>query len=188
MKNWIHLACVCQKHRPGANQISFALRRRREPGLLCAVLQLRSLVKYWLPVLLWMSVIFAASGDQKSVHHSSRLIGPFVHWLFPEMPPDQVAEVVFYVRKSAHFSEFAVLAGLLWYALRKPVRHDPRQWSASPARYAWLIATACAASDELHQYFVPGRQAAVLDVVIDAAGAATGVLLIWTFGRWRKYW
>ena len=152
------------------------------------MLPLRSLVKYWLPVLLWMTLIFAASGDQKSVHHSSRLIGPFVHWLFPQMPPAQVAEVVFYVRKSAHFTEFAVLAGLLWYALRKPVRHDPRPWSAAPARNAWLLATACAASDELHQYFVPGRQAAVLDVVIDASGAATGLLLIWAFGRWRKYW
>lgn len=184
----IHRACVCQKHWPGANQFSFALRPRREPGLLCAVLKFRSGAKYWLPALLWMALIFAASADSKSVQHSSRLLGPFLHWLFPQMSAATVGEIVFQIRKGAHFTEFAVLAGLFWFALRQPRRGDQRPWSGCTARNAWLLATACAISDELHQRFVPGRQAAFVDVVIDSAGAAAGLILLWALGRWRKLW
>ena len=156
--------------------------------MLCHVLKLRSLVKYWLPVVLWMSLIFAVSGDKKSSLHSSRIIGPIMHWLFPKMTPATVAEVVLYVRKSAHLTEFAVLAALFWFALRKPARKDPRPWSWCTARNAWLLAVACAVSDEFHQHFVPGRTAAILDVVIDATGAAAGLLLLWFIGRRLKFW
>ena len=43
---------------------------------------------------------------------------------------------------------------------------------------AWAMATAYAATDEFHQLFVDGRAGAVLDVCIDAAGAAVGVLIV----------
>ena len=137
-----------------------------------------------------MSLIFAASGDQQSTLHSSRIIGPFLHLLFPKMPPATVAEMVFYIRKSAHFCEFAVLAVLFWYGLRKPVWTDPRPWPwpKCAARNAWLLSVACAISDEVHQYFVPGRQAAVLDVVIDATGAAAGLFLLRALGRQWRFW
>jgi len=54
------------------------------------------------------------------------------------------------------------------------------------------IALACSAgyaiTDEIHQAFVPGRQAQATDVLIDTLGAAIGLLLLWTFGRRRKLW
>jgi VanZ family protein len=36
-------------------------------------------------------------------------------------------------------------------------------------------------SDEIHQYFVPGRSADVMDVAADFVGAAWGVLLYMCF-------
>ena len=78
------------------------------------------------------------------------------------------------VRKCAHFGEFALLGFNLacWLRLRRPDR--PR--TAAVPR-AWLIATLYAGTDELHQMFVNARGPAILDVLIDSAGALTGVLV-----------
>ena len=57
------------------------------------------------------------------------------------------------------------------------VRHpmsSPRLVAAS----AWAIATLYAATDELHQIFVPGRTGKVTDILLDSAGALLGVLLL----------
>ena len=40
------------------------------------------------------------------------------------------------------------------------------------------ISVLYAASDELHQYFVPGRHASVLDVLLDSVGVLCGVLVM----------
>jgi VanZ like family len=68
------------------------------------------------------------------------------------------------LRKLAHTAEYAVLGLLLFRALENA-------WAA------FLLGAAYAVTDELHQAFVPGRQGAPLDVAIDAAGVAVGVLL-----------
>jgi VanZ family protein len=78
------------------------------------------------------------------------------------------------VRKIAHFAEYAVLGALLLRALRSEA-------------LAVAAGVAYAATDELHQHFVPGRHAAFRDVAIDAAGVLAGVLLLqsreWTARR-----
>ncbi|HUQ74984.1 MAG TPA: VanZ family protein [Burkholderiales bacterium] len=71
--------------------------------------------------------------------------------------------------KVAHFGTFAVITALLW------------RGTAGRAPLAVLGAVvAFAALDELHQMFLPGRSAEVLDFVADAAAAAAvcGVLFI----------
>ena len=67
-----------------------------------------------------MALIFSASGDRASFSHSSRIIGPIVRWLFPQLSDEAVHAIVVLVRKCAHLAEYAVLALLLWRALRKP--------------------------------------------------------------------
>jgi len=64
----------------------------------------------------------------------------------------------------------------------------PRPWRWSQALLALGVATLYAASDEIHQYFVPSREARFGDVMLDATGAALGLLVIWAFGRWRWRW
>lgn len=78
------------------------------------------------------------------------------------------------IRKLAHFSEFALLGLNLtaYLNLRRPDRSPLR---LAPA--AWGVATLYACTDELHQMFVSERGPAVLDVLIDSGGAATGALL-----------
>jgi VanZ family protein len=143
-------------------------------------------LKFWLPVILWAVLIYSASGDQKSVYRSSRIIEPFVRWLLPNISDAAVGETVFYVRKAAHVTEFAVLAMLLWRALRGTFRRDQQVWSRRRAALAWVGAVGFAMSDELHQKFVPGRQGAWMDVAIDSVGAAAGLALLWLYVRWRQ--
>jgi len=151
-------------------------------------LKLRIFGIYWLPVLVWMLVIFGASGDSHSFKHSSRLIGPVVRWLFPQISDHALYRVVFGVRKCAHVTEYAVLALLIWRGLRKPVRNDDRPWQWRHARLTLVLVMLYAGSDELHQAFVPTREASVLDVFIDTGGAALGLGALWMAGRWRRRW
>jgi VanZ family protein len=74
------------------------------------------------------------------------------------------------LRKVAHAAEYAVLGFLLVRAVGR-------------ARVALGLGIAYAASDEIHQHFVSGRQGALLDVAIDAVGVAVGV---YVGKRWRE--
>lgn len=166
----------------------FELLADRQPGLLWAMLKLVGFAKYWLPVLAFMAVIFSASADRKSAHRSSRLIEPLLRWLFPDLTNDTVWLVVLVVRKCAHVTEYAILALLLWRALRASTLPKSRAWSWRLARNAWWLAVLYAASDELHQWFVPDRQPSGWDVMIDGLGAAAGLLALWALGHWRQWW
>jgi len=126
-----------------------------------------------------MFLIFSASSDAKSYHHTSTLFEPFVRWLFPQMPLTTIETLHFIVRKAAHMIEFALLAVLFWRAIRHPQSGELRQWRWHEAGLALGMVALCAASDEIHQAFVPGRTAKISDVVVDVTGAALGLLLLW---------
>jgi VanZ family protein len=152
------------------------------------VSKIRAFAKYWLPVLLWAVVMASASGDTKSVQHSSRIIEPLVRWLFPDISDRAVQTAVLVSRKGAHLTEYAIFALILWRALQATAKHPAPGWPRRLALGAWFGAVGFAVTDELHQVFVPGRQGSPWDVLIDSVGAAGGLLVLWLIGRWRKYW
>jgi VanZ family protein len=149
---------------------------------------MRSFTRYWLPVLVWMAVIFSASSDSLSFQHSSRIIGPLVRWLFPHLSDEAVRDTVVFVRKCAHVTEFGILALLVWRALHKPKRDCPRPWQWPEAGRVTLLVMLYGASDELHQFFVASRQASVADVLLDTGGAVAALVLLWRVGRCRGRW
>jgi len=107
----------------------------------------------WLPLLVWMALIFTLS----SIPDLSSGLQPM--W-------DLV------LRKSAHAGEYAILG---WLAYRALVSSG-----VSRTRALWLavlIGAAYAASDEFHQTFVPGRHGAVIDATLDSFGVLFGVLI-----------
>ncbi len=67
----------------------------------------------------------------------------------------------FVLRKLAHLGEYAVLGALLARAL-----------ATVPAVGSGI---AYAATDEIHQTFVPGREGSIVDVALDALGVGLGV-------------
>ena len=70
------------------------------------------------------------------------------------------------IRKGAHFTEYAVLAMLIANAL---LVCGKLRWFVPVA-----VSAAYAVTDEIHQYFVPGRACRLLDVGIDTCGAIFG--------------
>jgi VanZ family protein len=167
--------------------------------------RLHRFLRYWLPVLLWMGLIFGMSTKAGAPNNTSRIIGPIVRWLVPGISDEAVGHVVFAFRKTAHVAEYAVLAALCWRARRqstvgqasspRPGLPAPDQesgagcpWRWADAVFAFAFAVAFAASDEWHQSFVPSRQGSAWDVLLDACGAAFGLVVIRRLGRWRKQW
>ena len=76
--------------------------------------------------------------------------------------------------KLHHCTAYAVGGAAFAYALR--------------GRLPWLavaLGVLYGASDEVHQWFVPGRHADVRDWVADAVGAVAGVFLYRSFLSWR---
>jgi VanZ family protein len=134
-----------------------------------------------------MVLIFSASGDKKSGQSSSRLIAPLVRFFVPDISEGRLQQIVFGARKAAHVTEYAILSWLLARALLRPGTPWGR-WQRKAALLAWLVASLYAASDEIHQSFVPNRQARWADVCLDSFGAGLGVMALYRFGRWRHYW
>ena len=138
-------------------------------------------LKYWLPLLIWLGVIFVDSTDLMSAEHTSRFIVPILLWLKPGMAPETIQSILFAVRKCAHVAEYAILALLLWRALRSG--------SALRAKISILfgaVLLGCAvvaASDEFHQSFVKSRTSSVRDVLLDIAGALIGLLICASFAH-----
>lgn len=146
-----------------------------------------------LPVLALMGLIFYFS-DQPAVQ-SDRSSGVFVSaflkfflWNFEQLSPQRqeaVAHTVtLLVRKGAHLTEYALLgAALMGHASAWTERRPLRR----PRTLAFSAGALYAASDELHQLFVPGRSGELADVLLDSAGVLLGVLLLaWLLRRRRK--
>ena len=165
-----------------------SLRQDSEPCSHFRVPGFRSFFKFWLPVIIWMLLIFSASTDAMSTQRTSRIIGPLLRWLKPDISDAAIYQVQYVGRKGAHMTEYAILALLFWRARRKPVKGDGRPWSWTEAMFALGFAALYAATDEFHQSWIPSREGRAADVFLDMAGAAVGLVVWWRFGRWRRYW
>ena len=131
-----------------------------------------------------MAVIFLGSTDMLSAAHTSRFLVPFLRWLDPQISLPALNAIQFGIRKLAHLTEYAILAALLWRALRGGTR-----WQAKMSILLFLTWIACAifaASDEFHQSFVPSRTSSPIDVMIDVTGALIGLAICLAFSMRRK--
>jgi VanZ family protein len=136
---------------------------------------MRRFLKYWLPLLIWLGVIFVGSTSVMSAENTSRYVVPFLLWLKPGMSPRTIWVILVIARKCAHVTEYAVLALLLWRALRSiPVL---RTKTFLLFGTVLLGCAAFAASDEFHQTFIKSRTPSVRDVFLDVAGAFVGLLI-----------
>ncbi len=143
-------------------------------------------------LLAWMTVIFLYSARPADIStQDSHLIGNLVADMAQRFNredwPDQaqqlfVENIDFYVRKAAHVTEYAVLGVLLMGCLQSFNVSMPHL-----GRYALIAGILYAASDELHQYFVPGRACQLRDVMIDGIGVGLGVIAFLLWGKRKGF-
>lgn len=138
--------------------------------------------------LLWMALIFYMSSQ--TADDSSDMSSGITYKLclffvkgFKDMSVDAKAAIVEgahnYVRKAAHLSEYTVLGILL-----------SSSFASFSVRRGYIFAPLAgilyAATDEIHQLFVPGRSGELRDVCIDSIGVILGTLLFLFFIRIRS--
>lgn len=95
-----------------------------------------------------------------------------VIFIFSHIPGASYPSHPGFLNYVAHFTEYLVFASLIAIAFTGG-RLKP--WQV--ALLALVIASAYAASDEFHQYFIPGRISDPMDWLTDTAGATLGVIL-----------
>ncbi len=127
----------------------------------------------YLPALLWMGAIFLFSTDLGATHQTGALLTQLIRFFLPDVTPAGLARCVTVLRKTAHVTEYAILA-ILWCRALRGTR-----WGGvwMPLVGAVLLSSVYAGLDEFHQSFVPSRTASVGDVGFDVAGALLGSLL-----------
>jgi VanZ family protein len=142
-------------------------------------------LKRWWPALLWAVVISTFSTGAFTSDNTSRIIIPVLRWLLPHASAATLFHLHYLIRKCAHFTEYFILSLLILRAIRAG-RHSARlAWALT----AIVIVFGYAALDEFHQSFVPGRTAAVTDVLLDTTGgiAAQAVAaLVFLLGHVRQ--
>lgn len=126
------------------------------------------------PLVVWMAFIFFASTEEFSGENTSRIIGPLLRWLFPEISEEKLALAHLITRKVAHFAEYAVLGWLAARAFATSSRQAlRRQWFL----ISLLLVVLYSLSDEYHQSFVPSRTGSIYDSFIDMSGGLAALLL-----------
>lgn len=135
----------------------------------------------YFPMLIMMAMIFifsADNGDESS--EKSDTIAEYV-WDIAEnfhvtVSNNTKAEwndtITFVIRKVAHMTEYAILSVLIFLGIRIDTGNKPKWY--------WVIGIGIfyAATDEIHQLFVPGRSGHLRDVCIDGVGVAIGFFIM----------
>jgi VanZ family protein len=139
-----------------------------------------SRVRRYAPLVVWLGFIFFASTGEFSAGNTSRIIGPLLRWLFPDISEENLLLAHYITRKVAHFTEYAILA---WLAARafttssRPLLR--RHWFL----ISLLLVIVYSLSDEYHQSFVPSRTGTIYDSFIDMSGGLTALIL---YALWRR--
>ena len=131
--------------------------------------------------------LFSAQSAQDSGKLSGKIVDIVIKIVLPHYKDlsyeqqQQIKEkVTLVVRKTAHFTEFAVLGFFLMIHLLsyKPYIKSFNFKMFIRACISWVTGVLYAFSDELHQMFVTDRYSSIYDVLIDSSGVLFGVFLL----------
>ena len=134
----------------------------------------KRLIVSWSLLIGWMLLIFFMSNQPADISNKQ---SDLVINLFSAIGIDlntHLGELAsFVVRKGAHFTEYFILYCFSIAVCKNYV-------DIKKARiYCLFIVLGYAISDEVHQYFIPGREMAIRDVAIDFLGGVLGFIVNW---------
>lgn len=151
--------------------------------ILSIVRNKKSLIKRllsWVIIILYMALIFTFSNQNggKSNKISTDITERVREYVtLPPVIQDQVRDrdldYNYLLRKLSHFTEYFILAILLFRAL---LLCRIKAWKSFAATF--VICLTYAVTDEMHQGFVGGRSPRATDVVIDSYGAIAALLIM----------
>lgn len=143
----------------------------------------RVLLFAYAPIFLWLGVIFFLSSGSGSSAETSRIIGPLIKFFFPSADEAFIATGHAAIRKSAHLTEYAILASLASRAFLNP----SKAWIAGYwALLAIGLVAVTASIDEFNQSFDVLRTGSPLDTLLDISGGALAVTIIWIVRKRKR--
>jgi VanZ family protein len=139
---------------------------------------------YWFPVLMMFALMYYFSTDIFSAENTRSIFEKIFLWFSPHASKHAILKFNYILRKSAHFTEYAILGALLFRAFRAG---NPIKWRFKWALYSFLLSAAWALLDELHQSFTQKRGGSLWDSLLDSTGAMVMLLAIALVRRrwWR---
>jgi VanZ family protein len=138
--------------------------------------RLRRFLTIWLPVILWITLIFFLSTDTFSDGNTSKIINKLIARLPPEILVGEMDIIHLLVRKIGHWTEFLILSVLVLRALENTQRQT---WSRRLTFWTLGTVFVFAIADELHQSLLSTRTGLVSDVLVDVLGGGSGVFLMY---------
>ncbi len=123
--------------------------------------------------MVWAVLILALGTSIFSIARTRAMFDPLLARISPGLGPHGLYNLQVFLRRSAHFTEYAVLFVFLNIG---PLRGRPI--------IALIAAIGCGALDETRQLFTPGRSGTISDVALDASGAAA--ILIVAMPYWDR--
>jgi VanZ family protein len=130
-------------------------------------------LRYWWPALIWAVVISGFSTGWFTSDNTSHFVVPILHFFLPHASAETLDFLHHIIRKCGHLTEYFILSMLILRGIRAGEKGLHVRW----ALVTILIIAGYAALDEYHQSFVPGRTAAVGDVLIDTSGGAAALVV-----------
>lgn len=138
----------------------------------------------FIPMVAVMTIIFIFSmmPAEQSDQTSGAFLDMFLSFMRGirngDISLELAGEVHHLIRKCAHFTEYAALGVTVMIAIWKEWKKEKQ-----PLLLPLIISSFYATTDEIHQYFVPGRWGTWTDVLIDSAGALAGIVLYWLISK-----
>ena len=146
--------------------------------------RLRNILWYWVPAVAWVGMVLLASSDAFSAKNTDEVLRTVLAWTFGQIDALTFGRIHFLIRKSAHFTEYAILSALWFRAIRV---HLNSLWQIRWALLGLVVSVAVAVLDEWHQSLVPSRTSSAHDVLLDFCGACCAQLVIWFVLHRRKF-
>ncbi|GAB6168553.1 VanZ family protein [Clostridium carnis] len=135
----------------------------------------------WSMLLIWMGIIFLMSHQPGEISSNQSELVLKVFAFFGINLNSYFGELAtLVIRKTAHFTEYLILFLLVYRVLCLYILNSKARIYA----IAFVFLYAC--TDELHQYFIPGRAMAFKDVLIDTTGGIIGFIFISIINRGKE--
>jgi len=134
-------------------------------------------------ILLFLFVVMFLFSSQNGTGSSSlsmkvtRVIAKVTFFNYDDMTLSQqtfiVKELNYFIRKVAHFMIYMIIGMCSYYILYALIENIRKK-----ALVACVMCFVYALSDEIHQFFVPGRDFKVTDIIIDMFGVVIGMIML----------
>ncbi|CAN5190615.1 hypothetical protein BH20ACI2_BH20ACI2_07550 [soil metagenome] len=128
------------------------------------------------PLIFWIGVIFYLSSSRGSMSETSRFIRPILLFFFPNSSESALLIYHGYIRKFAHFAEYAVLAFLAARAFYYSRSEKVRQLLYT---FAVGLTVVVASIDEINQSLNSTRTGSGWDVLLDVTGGVLALFVFW---------